>query len=67
MIDPLDAPLPDVMAPVTFLDGSLAGKTVECDNFTHHWEDRKTGEYWQRYSEAPDGVLKSYFKLRRTT
>lgn len=64
MPDPLDAPMPPFRVPVRFLDGSLAGQWVETPNDVHSYKRRETGEEWVRYSEAPDGVLRSYFKLR---
>ena len=61
-----DSPIPAFSVPVTFKDGSRAGETVDVPNDVHHWQERKTGEYWQRYSEAPDGVLRSFFTLRKS-
>lgn len=64
MIAP-DSPIAPFRVPVTFVDGALAGQTVEVDNDVHHWLNRKPPEYYQRYSEAPlpTRELKSYFSL----
>lgn len=45
------------------MDGALAGQSVFVDNQKcHSW--RNGSECYFRYSEASDGVLRSYFKLR---
>jgi len=61
---PDDSPLPAFSVPVTFVDGTLAGQTVMVPNDRHHYADRQTGEIWRRYSEAPDGVLRAFFRLK---
>lgn len=60
----LDAPIPPFTVPVLFVDGSKAGQTIEVDNDCHYHIVRKTGEIWYRYSEAPTGELRSFFKLK---
>jgi hypothetical protein len=55
--------IPAFEVPCTFKDGSRAGTTLSIPNDVHHFNDRKTGEEWYRWSEAPGGVLRSWFSL----
>lgn len=49
--------------PVEFRDGSRRGQVLQLPTDVHHFQDRKTGEYWERINEAPSGQLASYFVL----
>jgi len=45
----------------TFLDGPLAGQSIECDLEKHDHTDRKTGAQYIRMTEASDGQPVSFF------
>lgn len=49
-----------------FLDGPLAGQSIECDLEKHDHTDRKTGAQYIRMTEARDGQPVSFFVLRET-